>query len=581
MADSITYGKGGFECTVSEKIYKTAIYARLSSEDIDSHINAGVSGGTIENQILLVQKYIESKPYLRLYDTFADNGQTGTNFERAGFQKLMESAKRGKIDCIAVKDLSRFGRDYIETGDYIEKILPFLGVRFISVNDGYDSHDTAKNGDILTVALKNLINDIYAKDISRKVRTAFETKQQKGEYIGGQAPYGYLKSPENKHKLIINDETAPVVRDIFQWKLDGMSDITIMRRLNALRVPSPSNYLYSKGLVRHEKYSKKIMWGRDYIGIMLTNPVYIGHMAQGKTKCDLSLGIKNKIQSKGDWIIVENTHEPIIEASVFDAVGKIITQNAAERASKQHYGVIDRSNNSEDTSKENIFVGLVYCSECGKRISRRRTVNQRGISYVHFSCPTYDLHLAENCKNKIISEKKLRETISETIKLHISLLSDMDSEVKKVNASPKTKYQEQELHTESRSIEQRIYRLKSLRSSLYDDFTDNILPEDEYMYARQKYEAESNALTSRLEKISAELDKYSADFAAGSKNAAETRHLSTLAETIDTDELTREILTAFVERITIYSNERIEVKFKYQDEFARVQKYVEENNITI
>lgn len=564
IADSVIYSKNIFANPVNEKIYKTAIYARLSVED-----SGRCDGEIIENQILLVRKYIENKPYLKLYETFTDNGQTGTNFNREGFQNLMETVKRGKIDCIVVKDLSRFGRDYIETGDYLEKILPFLGVRFISVNDGYDSHDTAKSGDVLTVALKNLINDMYAKDISRKVRTAFEIKQQKGEYIGGQAPYGYLKSPENKHKLIINEETAPVVRDIFKWKLDGMSDIAIMRKLNALGIPSPSNYLYSKGLVRHKRYSKKILWGRDYIRIILTNPAYIGHTAQGKTKCDLSLGIKNRTQSKDKWIVVENTHEPIIQASMFEAVGNIIRQQSIERASK-HKNIKAIANNSFNSLKENIFVGLVYCSDCGKKISRRRTINQRGIIYVHFSCPTYDLHLAESCKNKIISEKKLKETVFETIKLHINLFSAIESEVKKIDVSLPIKNQERKLRFEIQLIEQRIHKLKSLRSSLYEDFTDNLLSEKEYISARQKYETEANSLTVCLNEISAELEKYPADFVTDNN----------FAKIINTDELSREILITFVEKIIIYSNDRIEVIFKHRDEFAQAKKYIEENNIT-
>ena len=587
ITNSIIFNNKICKNTVSEKIYKTAIYARLSSEDLDRQteytvrssadiINKGASGGTIENQILLVQKYVESKPYLRLYEIFTDNGQTGTNFDREGFQKLMEAVKRGKIDCIAVKDLSRFGRNYIETGDYLEKILPFLGVRFISVNDGYDSHDTAKNGDGLTVALKNLINDIYAKDISRKVRTAFEIKQQKGDYIGGQAPYGYLKSPENRHKLIINEETAPIVRNIFQWKLDGMSDIAIMRKLNAMEIPSPSNYLYSKGLVRHEKYSKKIFWGRDYIGIILTNQVYLGHTVQGKTKCDLNLGLKNEVQNKDKWIIVENTHEPIIEALVFEAVGSIIKKQSFERASKHSIKKV-----SKNSLRENIFLGLVYCSDCGKRITRRKTVNQRGILYVHFSCPTYALHLAEICKNKTISEKKLKETVFETIKLHIALLYNIENEVKKINASQKIKKQEQEIRSEIQLIEQRLYKLKFLRSSLYEDFTDNLLAEKDYIYNRQKYETESITLTSRLEEISKELEKYSADFSADNKYAAEMRHFNLFCKTNNIDELSREMLITFIEKIIIYNSDRIEVVFKYQDEFARIKKYIEENDITI
>jgi DNA invertase Pin-like site-specific DNA recombinase len=306
---------------IKDKIYKTAIYARLSVED-----SRKGDSNTIENQIILVKSYAESKPYLKLCGTFTDNGQSGTNFKREGFLNLMESVKRGEIDCIIVKDLSRFGRDYIETGNYLEKIFPFLGVRFISVNDNYDSSNLLSSGDNLTIIFKNLINDMYAKDISRKIKSVYEAKQKKGEFIGSYAPYGYSKSPEDKHTLIINDETAPIVRDIFQWKLDGMSNLAIVRILNEQNIMSPRNYLYYKKLISAEKYAKKILWNMNTITSMLSNLAYIGHMAQGKTKNDINTGIRQEHQAKDKWIVVENTHEPIIEKSIFYAVNDILNK---------------------------------------------------------------------------------------------------------------------------------------------------------------------------------------------------------------------------------------------------------------
>jgi len=521
-------------------------------------------GGTIENQILLVQKYIEGKPYLKLCETFIDNGQTGTNFDREGFQNLMDAVKRGKIDCIAVKDLSRFGRDYIETGDYLEKILPFWGVRFISVNDGYDSHDTARSGDILTVALKNLINDIYAKDISRKVKTAFAVKQQKGEYIGGQAPYGYLKSPENKHKLIVNEETAPVVRDIFQWKLDGMSNSAIARKLNNNNVISPSNYLYSKGVINCGKYSKKILWSRDYIKKLLKNPAYIGHIAQGKTKSDLSLGFDRKAQSEDKWIIVNNMHEPIIDLSVFKAVNNIIEKR------KQEYN--EKQKSEKFKIHENIFTSLLYCSGCGTKLVRKKSLSQNKKIYARFLCPNYILHWSECCKKIGISEINLREIVFMTINQQITLFTEIKNEATKISSSPKIKIQEQELSDEKYLIEQKIYKLKSLRSSMYDDFIDGLLKEKEYNYSRHKHEAESNVLTSRLSEITTALEKLKDDFISNKYDTGIWR-------LNNADELSQEVLTALVEKIIIYSNNIIEIKFKYQDEFEQLKKYVEENAI--
>jgi len=550
------------EIPANERIRKTAIYARLSSEDLGRP-----DGGTIENQILLVKKYIENKPYLRLCETFTDNGQTGTNFNREGFQNLMTAIKRGKIDCIVVKDLSRFGRDYIETGDYLEKILPFLGVRFISINDGYDSHDPAKSGDVLTVALKNFINDIYAKDISRKVKSAFEVKQRKGEYIGSVAPYGYLKDPNNRHKFIINEETAPVVRDMFRWKAEGMSNTIIARKLDEAGIMSPSNYLYLKGLLYHEKYSKKNLWSRDCVKQILKSPVYIGHMAQGKTKSDLSLGWNKKFQSKDNWIITENTHEPIIDLPTFMAANNIIKER------NQAYHARQKGDNLK--IHENIFTGLIWCSGCEKKLVRKKFVNQNKKIYARFVCPTYILHLSECCKKKTISEKNLKEIVSTLIRQQIDLFVDTKIELNKINSSPKIKNQKQVLHEEIQSIEQRLYKLNSLRNSLYDDFTDNVLTEKEYNHIREKHEGENNILTSRLDEISTELNQYSEDFYVDDTYAADMRQF------INENELSRKMLTAFIEKIIIFGGNMIEIKFKYQNEFAKFQKYILETDITI
>ena len=525
-----------------ERIFKTAVYARLSNED-----SGRADGQTLENQILLVKKYIEAKPYLKLCQTFVDNGQTGTNFDRDGFCELMAAVKRGKVDCIVVKDLSRFGRDYIETGDYIEKILPFLGVRFISVNDGYDSHDSAKSGDVLAIALKNLINDIYAKDISRKIKSAFEIKRKKGEFTGGFASYGYFKSPEDKHRLIINEETAPIVRDIFGMKLDGMSNTAIARNLNDRGILSPSNYLHSKGIVINERYSKKILWSRDYIKKILLNPVYIGHTAQGKTTSDLNLGFDRKAQAKDSWIIVENTHEPIIELSVFEAVGNIVEKRKKEYNEKQ--------SSKRWQVPENIFSSLLCCSGCGTNLVRTKSTSQNKKIYMRFVCPNYVVHFTDCCKKKSISEINLREAVSAIVHQQIMLMGGVE---KKANRE----YELRGVEQEKQSLEQRLYSLNSLRSSLYDNFIDNLLMEHEYNHLRREYEMENEELALRLNEVAAEVEQYSEDFANGSNDALQMRQFNAA------DNLSREMLAALVEKIIIYSGNAIEIKFKYKDEFA-------------
>ena len=266
----------------AQHIYQTGGYVRLSVED------SGKPGAdTIETQRELLQAYIEDHPDMCLYDLYCDNGRTGTNFDRPGFERLMNDVRAGKIDCIVVKDLSRFGRNYKETGNYLERLFPLLGVRFIAVNDSFDTLTAERSLDGYIVPLKNIINRVYSKDISRKVRSALATKQRSGEFIGTWAAYGYRKCAGDRHRIEPDEETAPVVRDMFQWRLSGLSYQKITRRLNERGIPSPSRYHYLKGETTSERYAHA-KWDVWVVKNILKNEVYLGHMVQGRKHTSLS-----------------------------------------------------------------------------------------------------------------------------------------------------------------------------------------------------------------------------------------------------------------------------------------------------
>ena len=309
--------------------YKTAAYVRLSAED------GGKPGAdTIDGQKALLTSFIESKPDMELVAVFCDNGRTGTDFERPQFEKMMEEVRKGRVNCIAVKDLSRFGRNYKETGNYLERIFPFLGVRFIAVNDNFDTLTAERTQDGYIVPLKNLINEVYSKDISKKIDAALSVKQRSGEFIGAWAPYGYCKDPDDKHHLIINPETAPTVRQIFKWRSEGISVVQIGRKLNDAGIISPSSYLYETGEVKTEKY-KDVLWHTQIIKSILKHPVYIGHMVQGRKKQSFYEGKRQTYVDESDWIVVRNTHEPIIDEETFEAVQKIAGQKKNEYHERQ------------------------------------------------------------------------------------------------------------------------------------------------------------------------------------------------------------------------------------------------------
>lgn len=299
--------------------YQTAIYARLSIED------NGCGSDSIESQIELLKKYIEEKQDLTLKHVFYDNGMTGTNFDRPGFMAMVEEMKKGNINCIAVKDLSRFGRNYVEAGYYLERIFPFLGVRFISVNDNYDSISVTSNEE-LAFSLKNVCHHIYAKDISRKICTVFEAKKKQGLFLGRFAPYGYKKSENNKYKLEIEEETAKVVQNIFKLRLNGMSASGIARFLNSQGIPSQSKRLFENGMIKGTKGEATSSWSSGSVLGILKNPVYCGCVVERKSDSAYYKGGHMAEIPRSDWRYIEHTHEAIIDKETFEQVNKEFIQ---------------------------------------------------------------------------------------------------------------------------------------------------------------------------------------------------------------------------------------------------------------
>ena len=303
-----------------KRIYQTAVYIRLSVEDPHP------AGESIQMQRYILEQYVAVQPDMQLYGVFCDNGESGTDFNRPSFLYMMEQVHQGKVDCIVVKDLSRFGRNYIEVGYYLEKIFPCLGVRFVAVYDQYDTLEL-KNKDELVYSLKNLMNDWYAKDISKKIGSAFFIKQKNGEFIGATAPYGYLKSQEDRHKLVVDMQTAPIVQKIFQWRIEGQGWTQIACRLNQRKIPSPSFYHYQKGHRKKKPSKAGSLWQAQGVKALVQNPVYAGHMVQGKYKTSLSDGILKTAVKRENWIVVKHTHPAIISQEIFDQVQKNIKQH--------------------------------------------------------------------------------------------------------------------------------------------------------------------------------------------------------------------------------------------------------------
>ena len=540
------------------RIFQTAIYARLSFDDSNKK-----DSDTIENQVYFVMQFIDGQPDLHLCATFIDNGETGVNFDRPQFNKMMEAVKSGGINCIVVKDLSRFGRNYIEIGNYLEKIFPFMGVRFISVNDGYDNHDPASSYDGLAISLKSLINDVYAKDISRKVKSAMETKQKKGEFLGSNASYGYLRCEENDSKLVVNEETAPTVKDIFRWKLEGESYTTICRKLNSMGVASPGKYLYKKGLVQHRKYANSI-WNPETVKGILKNPVYTGCTVMGKRRSRLTQGLPCVSVSPDEWIILPDKHEAIIDKETFEAVSKILDGIRATYHSKA-----DKNAHLKIEDVENIFAGVLKCGNCGASLKRHRHIKSTKVLH-SFYCPKYRVNQSNDvgCV-KYVNEEKLAAIVWGRIKAEINLCVDKIRIIEKIRNNSTVESKANVIKGQITDIKKKIKRLDSLLSGLYNDYSENVLTESEYLFTKAKLREERRLLQAEVDGLLETDAKYKDTFIINNE------WMSAIKDFSNEKNLSRTMLVELIDHITIAKDNLINIVFKHKDEYEALMCHAE------
>ena len=543
------------ETVTQEKVFKTGLYVRLSIEDVRDRKDSD----SIENQTYLLKQFVEERPFLQIYSIYTDNGEKGTNFDRPEFNRLMDDVKAGRVNCIVVKDLSRFGRDYLETGNYLEKIFPFLGVRFISINDNYDSFNPENSNEGLIISLKNLLNDVYTKDISKKIISTFRERQSKGEFLGAYVSYGYSRPDDGTYKLVVDEEAALVIRQIYQWKVEGLSDTTIARRLNDMGIPSPSKYKYLKGEWKNARYNNNI-WQRQAIKAITENEVYLGHKIYGKIQASLYEGKRKSRVPRDEWTIIENDHEPIIDQETFD-----IVHARRLEVYKEFTERLEQNKHFENT--ENIFKDIAICGDCKCKLVRRRRIKNDEL-YYYFSCTTYETNSGYKCTRKHIVETDMIKAVYAAIRSQIDMVASVDDILRKVNSDASYENRKDNLANEIRKVKAQIERLTSLRSSLYDDYIEQLLTEQEYLYAKIKYEKDEVALKDRLNELLLQQKKYDQTY------SYENQWLSSFRAFRDEKELTKEMVAALIETVELYADRSIQINFKFKDEYEELLDYL-------
>lgn len=538
-------------------IHKTAIYARLSRED---NLNQSDS---IENQLSLLHDYVGNRPYLQLVGTYIDNGYTGTDFDRPEWQKLMEAVREKEVDCIVVKDLSRLGRNYIETGEFLEKICPFFGIRFIAINDNFDT-DTAEASGQLSVSLSNIINDYYAKDISRKVSSALRSKMENGEFIGSWEKYGYLKDENNKNQLIINPETAPVVKQIFLWRSEGMSYMGINKKLNDSGIPSPGQYKANRGIITNNNQKDRvILWNKHMVTEILKDVTYLGHLAQRKGSQCLYAGISYHRTEEQDWIVVENTHEPIIEQELFDRVQTI--NNAAAEKAKANSGKYDHL-----PKAVNIYGKKFTCADCGSVIKLVRSFStKKDKVYFTFKCPTYAEHGTRACNAKKMRKADLDEAVLSAMKAQLDLFVDMQDSLHRLLAMKKAMANQTQQKDEIKSLKKKLDHKKGLFSGLYRDLREGLITDEDYAQAREIILADIDRMEKQLSELEGTTTRFEEQLRGEKKWAELVRKYHNATE------VTAEMVDVMIASMKMNEDSSLEITFNHMDEFKAIYDTIE------
>lgn len=541
------------------EFYSTAIYARLSVE------NSGKDddGDSIDNQIHFCKEYLKTVGDLRLYDIYEDNGEKGTRFDRPEFQRLMDDIRSGAVRCVVVKDLSRFGRNYLEAGEYLEKIFPFLGVRFISITDGYDSLLSPDAEGALMVPLKNMINDAYAKDISRKIITSFRARQERGEFLPAFPPYGYVKSKTRQYRYEPDPVTAPFVKLIFEWKADRVSHSEICKRLNEMGAITPSRRKVELGIWKAEKYKHTVWYGRTILDI-LQNRTYTGCLVYGRMKKSLYQGIKLHRTKQEEQIILPNMHEAIVSEELFDKVQQIFEDARNE---------MHRKMEESETARENItnlFKGKIYCGDCGKRMRfiKGQSRKTKEYLYPHYMCGGYIDSGMRRCSKHTTPYDKVKDAVFKAIQGQLYIALEQEKLLQRLKGSTVERDLLEQYDGQYRAALREVDQLTSRREKLFEHFTEGILDEEEYRFAKEKYAEQAAVLEKKLA-AARERKQQLTDVLSGNSKWLQALRCADGAEKVD-----QKMAAELIDRIRIFEECRIEVTFNYCEDKAVFENVV-------
>lgn len=522
--------------------YNTALYLRLSKDD-----GTDAESSSIQTQKEMLTRYARDNGFVP-FSVYCDDGFTGTNSNRPDFQRMLTDIENGKINCVITKDLSRLGRNYLETGGYTEIFFPSHGVRYIALTDGVD---TERSATMDITPFKNLLNDMYAQDISKKIKSALLTRQKQGKFIGTKAPYGYIKDPADKNHLLIDERYAPIVRRIYKMAKDGMGIVQIAKQLTSEKIPRPVAAA-AEELTGYDRYlttdESAYKWSMGSVREILRNPVYKGAI-RGQNRPSVSLKCKKrKSTSCNGLFVVEGMHEPIIDPEEWELVRRLITSRKKVRGDYARY--------------DNIFAGLIKCADCGYALSvarAHRFWNDDDISAnFDYQCNSYRSEGKTVCtQHRIVASELHKAILADIIRLANEALEDdkqmISSIADKLGKAEKNSVRQAE--HELKRAQKRLAELDKLFAKLYEEHVNGKVNERNYNSISATYEAEQNELETKI----AELEKIIKSNRENGENAE--NFVDLIKQYTDIDELTQALLNTLIDRIEVHEPEDVDGEY--------------------
>jgi DNA invertase Pin-like site-specific DNA recombinase/uncharacterized protein YeeX (DUF496 family) len=512
-----------------------AIYLRLSRDDQ----NGGAESMSISNQRDMLMQYCEERGW-KVYDIYIDDGFTGTNFERPGFHRMIEDIEEGYISVVLTKDLSRLGRNYVMTGQYTDFFFPEHGVRYVAVNDSYDS---AKDDNDIA-PFKNILNEMYAKDISKKVRSVRQMSAKQGKFMGSKPPFGYVKSSEDKHLLVIDPPAAEIVKRLFREFAGGDSGRNIAIKLNAEGVDTPAEYYFKQTGKRATRGDNGQQWGSTTIMQLLKNQVYIGNMVQCKRKVSSFKTKKRLVTSPDDWVVVEDTHEPIIDRFTWDCV-----QRRMETTKRTP------SNNTiktGSTDEVNIFSGIIRCADCGAAMAFVRRERKNGRDKMFYRCSRYNNNGKEACSTHTIDAEVLECVILKDIQHHAEMAAKNERKLFDRLLTFSGQEQEHEKAAQEKALRDATNRVSFIEDAskrLFEEKITGNVPDGLFKKMLSDYEHEIN----ELEEKSAEIRRQLQDQESGEVNAQ--KWIKLIKSCVSIDRLDRAMAFQLIDHVAVHEQE--------------------------